>query len=69
MTADINPQIYIDAAADAPDYGTANDLRYAADLIERYNDGAGVETLQKAYDVLVQVITHFRELPPTPSNI
>ncbi|QMV41846.1 hypothetical protein [Cohnella cholangitidis] len=69
ITTDFNPQIYTDAAADAPDYGTANDLRYAAELITKFNDGAGVKTLQEAYDVLIQVIAHFRELPLTPPDL
>jgi hypothetical protein len=61
MAADLEPQIYVDAATIAPDEGTANDLRYAADLITKYNDGAGVEKLQEAYDILTEVVPHFRE--------
>ncbi|MFC5469330.1 hypothetical protein ACFPPD_11410 [Cohnella suwonensis] len=65
MTADLEPQIYVEAATIAPDEGTANDLRYAAELITKYNDGAGVETLQEAYDILTEVISHFREAAKT----
>lgn len=61
LTADLEPQIYVDAATIAPDEGTSNDLRYAAELITKYNDGAGVETLQEAYDLLTEVVPHFRE--------
>ncbi len=66
MTADLEPQIYLKAASIAPDEGTANDLRNAAELIAKYNDGAGIETLQEAYGILTEVVSHFRE---TANNI
>ncbi|MFC5407438.1 hypothetical protein [Cohnella soli] len=61
MTTEFDPQIFIDAAVIAPDEGTANDLRYVASLITKYNDGATVKTLQEAYDIMTDVIPHFRE--------
>jgi len=60
MTANLEPQIFLDAATLAPDEGTANDLIFAAELIMRYNEGAGVETLQEAHDILAEVVLHFR---------
>ncbi|CAH1216498.1 hypothetical protein PAECIP111893_04140 [Paenibacillus plantiphilus] len=61
MTADLDPQTFIDAATYAPDQGTSNELQYIAELIARYNDGAGVEVLLEATALLNEVIPHFRE--------
>jgi hypothetical protein len=65
MTADLEPQIFVNAATIAPDEGTANDLRYAAELITKYDNGAGVETLEEAYGILTEVVSHFREAART----
>jgi hypothetical protein len=65
MTTDLEPQIYVNAATIAPDEGTANDLRYAAELITKYNNGAGVEKLEEAYGILTEVVSHFREAAKT----
>ncbi|MCQ6559903.1 hypothetical protein NNL21_14480 [Paenibacillus mendelii] len=61
MTAELDPQTFKDAAAFAPDHGTANDLQYIAELIKRYNDDADVEVLQEAAAILNDVIPHIRE--------
>lgn len=65
MTADLEPRIFVNAATLAPDEGTSNDLRYAAELITKYNNGAGVETLGEAYGILIEVVSHFREAAKT----
>lgn len=61
MTAELDPQTFIDAAVYAPDNGTANELRYIAELITQYNDGADVKVLQEAAAILNEVIPHIRD--------
>lgn len=65
MTANLEPKIYLDAATIAPDEGTANDLRVAAELITKYNDGAWIDKLKEAYNILTQVVPHFHKAAKT----
>jgi hypothetical protein len=58
LTFKLDPKIFKDAAIYAPDYGTVNELHYIAELITRYNDGAEVEVLHEAYDLLNELLPH-----------
>ncbi len=61
MTADLDPQTFIEVAAIAPDQGTANELLYISELIEQYINGADVEVLKEAAAILNEVIPHMRQ--------
>ncbi|WP_127529745.1 hypothetical protein [Paenibacillus kobensis] len=58
---ELDPKPFTDAAAYAPDYGTANEMLYIAELIKQYNDGADIQVLHEAIMLLNEIMPHIRE--------
>jgi hypothetical protein len=51
----LDPEVYEALSRASPDNGTTNDLLYVADLVTQFNEGAGVDTLRKAAEIVYDV--------------
>jgi hypothetical protein len=51
----LDPKVYEALTRVAPDNGAINDLLNVADLVTQFNDGAGIDTLREAAEIVNDV--------------